>query len=396
MSRGEIFKARVERVATGGAGLARVSGKSVFIDLTAPADFVSFRITKEHISWAEAELLEILEPSSLRVTPPCPSFGLCGGCSLQHLDYDAQIDVKTAILLDACKRIGGFVPPEIRVRRSEPFEYRNRIQFHLDSENKPGFKERKGPRLVAVKDCLVADAGIRRALREGSVVYPKVRKRFNMYSFRYTFLVEGAFERGNVSILGRELFMDVRVFFQSNAVMLEALIKDLIELSRFADRSLPLADIYCGIGTFATFLTGTSDIGAIKGGIVIEDDAIFPEIDLVEENKTAIALAKENMGMDRKVNYYALKDSDWVKQQQKREWGLMVLDPPREGLSAAFREWLARNGPRLLAYVSCDPATLARDSGVMLKGGYEMRGLTFYDFYPQTAHIESLAVFYRE
>jgi len=385
MSRGDIFTSRVERVAAGGAGLARIEGKSVFIDLTAPGDFVRGRIMKEHRAWSEAELLEIIEPSSFRVTPPCRFYGSCGGCSLQHLSYDAQVEAKIAILLDSCKRIGGFDPPRIRVRRSEPFGYRNRVQFHLDAENRLCFKERKSPHLAAIDDCPVADEGIRKALREGKIKPPGVRKRFNMYAFRYTFLVEGSCERGNVSILGKELLIDVGVFFQSNAAMLEPLINDLLEVAAAADKNLPLADIYCGVGTFATFLAA--------GGA---DGEVFPEIDLVEENKTALALARNNLRMYKKVNCFALKDSDWVKLDQKRDWGLMVLDPPREGLSAAFREWLVRNGPALVAYVSCDPATFARDSGVLLKGGYTMRELTFYDFYPQTAHIESLAVFDRE
>jgi len=382
MARGEIFTARVEGVAAGGAGIARVEGKGVFIDLTAPGDLVRGRITKEHRSWAEAELLETPEPSPLRAKPECSLFGRCGGCSLQHLGYDAQIDAKRAILLDSCKRIGGFAPPEIRVRRSEPFGYRNRVQFHMDSGNNPCFRERKSARFVPVHDCPVADEGIRRALREGKIKAASVRKRFNMYTFRYTFLMEGACERGTVSILDRELFMDVKVFFQSNAALLGPLINDLLAVSATVDRSLPLADIYCGVGTFAAFLA------AGDGG--------FPEIDLMEENKTALALARNNLNMYKKVNYFALKDSDWIKLQGKRRWGLMVLDPPREGLSAAFREWLLINGPETVAYVSCDPATLARDSGAMLKRGYKMRELAFYDFYPQTAHIESLAVFCRE
>jgi 23S rRNA (uracil1939-C5)-methyltransferase len=381
MARGEIFTARVEGVAAGGAGIARVEGKSVFIDLTAPGDLVRGRITKEHRSWAEAELLETPEPSPLRVEPECPLFGHCGGCSLQHLSYDAQIEAKTAILLDACKRIGGFAPPEVKVKRSEPFGYRNRVQFHTDSDNNPCFRERKSTLLVPVNDCPVADEGIRRALREGKIKAISVRKRFNMYTFGYTYLIEGASERGTVSILDRELFMDVKVFFQSNAAMLGPLINDLLAVSAKTDKSLPLADVYCGVGTFAAFLAG---------------DGGYPEIDLVEENKTALALARNNLSMYKKVDYFALKDSEWVKTQGKRKWGLMVLDPPREGLSAAFREWLALTGPETVAYVSCDAATLARDSAAMLKGGYKMRELTFYDFYPQTAHIESLAVFRRE
>jgi len=390
MARGEIFIARIERIAAGGAGIARVEGKSVFIDLTAPGDLIKGRIKTEHKSWAEAELLEILEPSSLRVTPQCPLYGRCGGCSLQHLNYEAQIEAKTSILLDSCRKIGGFIPPEISVRRSNPFGYRNRVQFHSDTDNNLCFRERKSSSLVAIDDCPVAEAGIRRAIREGKITPCLARKRFNVYSRGYTFLSEGAIERGTVSILDRELFFDVKVFFQSNAEMLELLIHDLLEAALAADKSYPLADIYCGVGTFAAFLAGHAES---KGSSI---DGSFNEIDLVEENKIALNLARNNMGMCNKVNYYALKDSDWPNTQRDRSWGFMVLDPPREGLSAVFRKWLVSDGPNLVAYVSCDPATLARDTGVILNGGYELRELTLYDFYPQTPHIESLAVFGRE
>jgi 23S rRNA (uracil1939-C5)-methyltransferase len=117
---------------------------------------------------------------------------------------------------------------------------------------------------------------------------------------------------------------------------------------------------------------------------------------MVEENKAALALARENMPQGKRVNYYALSDTAWGKTQEKgRSWGFMVLDPPRKGLSEAMRDFLAQSGPELLAYVSCDPATLARDSRFLLEGGYTLKGLTLYDFYPQTAHIESLALFGR-
>jgi 23S rRNA (uracil1939-C5)-methyltransferase len=173
--------------------------------------------------------------------------------------------------------------------------------------------------------------------------------------------------------------MDVRVFFQSNAAMLELLIMDLMAVASKADKALPLADVYCGVGTFASFLGGE-----------------FAEIDLVEENKTSLALARENMPAGKKVNYHALTDTAWSKTQKKiRAWGFMVLDPPRKGLSLAMRKFLVESGPELAAYVSCDPATLARDSRFLLEGGYALKELTLYDFYPQTAHIESLAVFSR-
>jgi len=379
MARGEIFSARVERIASGGAGVAGYEGKRVFIELTAPQDLVRCQIKKDHKTWAEAELLELLEESPRRAEPLCPLYGRCGGCSLQHLDYEAQIEAKTAIVKDAFSRIGGIVLQDIRLRRSSPFEYRNRLQFHKTASNKPGLKERKSSRLVALDDCPVADIGIRKALREGKIRPPPGKERYTVFSSRKTFLCEGAIEHGRVSVLDKELVIDAGVFFQSNVEMLEPLIADLVAAAGEADKTLPLADIFCGVGTFAAFLGGE-----------------FPEIDLIEENKNAIALARENMPQGKKTNYYAIADAEWSKTQKKeRSWGFMVLDPPRKGLSLGMVEFLVQNGPELLAYVSCDPATLARDSRYLLEGGYSLKDITLYDFYPQTAHIESLAVFRR-
>jgi 23S rRNA (uracil1939-C5)-methyltransferase len=197
-----------------------------------------------------------------------------------------------------------------------------------------------------------------------------------------------------VAIRGRKLTLDAGVFFQSNAAMLEALIPDLLAAAEQADTSLPMADIYCGVGTFAAFLQEK-----------------FSRIDLVEENTAALTLARENVrGGGRR--FFAQKDEAWVrgltsagtgkagstgmKSEAGSPYGFAVADPPRQGFSPAVRHWLVEEGPPILAYVSCDPATLARDSGVLCRGGYRLETLTFYDFYPQTAHVESLAVFIRD
>jgi 23S rRNA (uracil1939-C5)-methyltransferase len=175
--------------------------------------------------------------------------------------------------------------------------------------------------------------------------------------------------------------MDAGVFFQSNGTLLEALIGDLGESAGEADASLPAADIYCGVGTFAAFLADR-----------------FSRIDLVEENKTALDLARENVrgGGHR---FFALREDRWVGREErsgkKPARGFAVVDPPRQGLSRLMRQWLCEKGPPLLAYVSCDPATLARDSGELRAGGYGLSSLCFYDFYPQTAHVEVMAIMRR-
>jgi 23S rRNA (uracil1939-C5)-methyltransferase len=387
MARGDTFTARVERIAAGGAGVARLNGKAVFVGMTAPGDLARCRITGEHARWAEAELLEVLESSPLRADPACPLYGRCGGCSLQHLNYDAQIEAKAAILADACTRVGKFKPPEIRVRRSAPYEYRNRVQFHRAEGRggdpkraafRPGFKERKGSGVVPLKDCPVADKGIREALKEGNIPVPPGKDRFTVYSRFGALLSGGTDAPSKVSVLGKELAMDPGVFFQSNIAMLELLIEDMLAVAAAADKGLPLADIYCGVGTFAAFLGPE-----------------FQAIDLVEENKTALSLARRNMPRGKKADYYPLTDTAWAQSCPEKDWGLMVLDPPRDGLSKPFGQWLAENGPGLVVYVSCDPAALARDGARLLEGGYTLTSLALFDFYPQTAHIESLAVFWR-
>ncbi|MDR1566786.1 MAG: class I SAM-dependent RNA methyltransferase [Treponema sp.] len=380
MAQGERHRARVESIAAGGAGLARIEGKSVFVDLAAPGDLAVLHISEERRSWARAEIAEILEPSPLRVEPVCPLFGRCGGCSLQHLNYDAQLSAKETILKEAFSRIGGLTAPEIRLHPSAPLEYRNRVQLHCfpADRRRLGFKQRKEPAIVPLRDCPAADPGIRRALGEGNLVPPPDKDRFTVYSRGGLFLSEGGKSRGRVSLGGKELLMDAAFFFQSNGTMLELLLEDLAAGAEKADPGLPMADLYCGVGTFAAFLGNR-----------------FSRTDLVEENKAALALARENLGDD--CRFFALSDDEWVKSLKGKEaWSFMVADPPRGGLSVLTRRYLAEKGPPLLAYVSCDPATLARDAGELAVGGYTVKELNLYDFYPQTAHIESLAVFNRE
>jgi 23S rRNA (uracil1939-C5)-methyltransferase len=190
-------------------------------------------------------------------------------------------------------------------------------------------------------------------------------------------LSEGAAERGKINLLGKEIILDAGVFFQSNVSMLEKLILKLREITSDVDQNLPMADLYCGLGTFAVFLGSQ-----------------FKKIILAEENKKAVAIARENLkGTD--AEFFALRDTDWIKTvlRQKVPLGFIAADPPRAGLPQPLAAALAHNGPPVLAYVSCDAAALARDSKILTNGGYKLKSLALFDFYPQTAHIESLAVF---
>jgi 23S rRNA (uracil1939-C5)-methyltransferase len=375
--RGEVFTARIERLASDGSGILSRDGQKVFVQGSAPGDIANVRIVERRAGWARAILVEIIEPSPDRVEAPCPLFGICGACSLAHLSYDAQIAAKSGFLQDAFVRIGGFtVLPPLLVKPSAAFGYRNRVQFHRAKKNAVGFMAKQSGTVIPLRYCPVADAGINRALVENRILPPFEKDRFTVYSYGDTFLSEGGTERGTVKILDRNLLMDVGVFFQSNAVMLEQVVGDLSALAKEAP-PLPAADLYAGVGTFAAFLQG-----------------LFPALAIVEENKTAISIAHENV---RGVEYFALPSDKWATLQkaQRKTYGFVVADPPRQGLSSGIRAWLCRNGPPLFVYLSCDPATLARDSRDLAAAAYTLTSLTLYDFYPQTVHVESMAVFQR-
>jgi 23S rRNA (uracil1939-C5)-methyltransferase len=381
----ETFKVTIEKIAAGGEGLARTGEKTVFIEGSAPDETVLCRISEEHRSWVRAELVEIIEPSPQRVAPPCALYGKCGGCNLQHLSYAAQLAAKTAILEEAFTRIGGFSPseeslPPIKVFPSEPWRYRNRMQFHSTADGAWGLKARKTNEIVPIDYCLIADPGFKSLLQNQNPpppTPPAHDERFTFYARDGLFLSENGIREGKTRVLNRDLALDIDVFFQSNGAMLEKLISDLWEIARTADPSLPMADLYCGVGTFAAFL-----------------GKAFPQVDLVEENKTALALARENL-KPLFVDFYAQRSEEWAKNLPARRYSFIIADPPRQGFDPALTQWLSTYGPPLLAYVSCDPATLARDSKMLCKGGYELIELRCYDFYPQTAHIEGLAVFSR-
>jgi 23S rRNA (uracil1939-C5)-methyltransferase len=388
MALGEIVLLTIESIVSGGAGLARPGGRSVFVEGTAPGETVRCRVVEEHGSWARAELLDIAEASRDRVEPACAYYGRCGGCNLQHLRYEAQLGVKQGILLESFARIGGLRPPAPLALPSAAFEYRNRMEFHRYGGAGFGLKARRGAEIIPIADCPAADPGIRRVLgdsRAGKKVLslPPEKNRFTVYARQGLLLNEGGKERGAVRLLDRDIILDAGVFFQSNGAMLEMLIGDLREIvkTRFpAGSPLPMADIFCGVGTFAAFL-GDS----------------FSRLDLVEENKTALALARENLrhrGKGETV-FFAGRDDKWARAQNKRTWdyGFVSADPPRQGMSRALARSLAAHGPPVLAYISCDPAALARDSGILTAAGYTLAELRLYDFYPQTSHIESLAVF---
>ncbi|MDR2942599.1 MAG: class I SAM-dependent RNA methyltransferase [Treponema sp.] len=385
MTTGDVYKLRLESIAPGGDALGRLDGKPVFVKGGAPDETVLCSIAEERKTWARAKLLEITEPSPVRTEKTCPSYGKCGGCNLQHIEYNAQLAVKTNIIKDSFRRIGGFVPPDPEIFSSSPWEYRNRMQFHCarpanGEKINFGLKGDDG-KIIDITDCPVAVPGIRELLHKKEVLpLPLEKDRFTVFCKDAMLLSEGGRQRGKINILEKEILLDAGLFFQSNCSVLEKLILELQKTAEGAEQNLPMADLYCGVGLFAFFLGG-----------------IFTKTVLAEENKSAVSLARENL-KGTNAEFFALRDTEWPRAflRKKDIFGFAVIDPPRTGLAPKLASAFAQDGPPVLAYVSCDPSALARDSKILTGGGYKIQKLAFFDFYPQTSHIESLAVFTKQ
>jgi 23S rRNA (uracil1939-C5)-methyltransferase len=374
-------KLRIEKLVAGGDGLAFLEGKAVFVPFALPGETVLASIASSKRDFAQAQLVEVLEPSRYRVEPPCPVYRECGGCNLQHLDYSRQVEEKALIVAEAFARTARLETGEIAAVPSLPFAYRNRMQLHFTKNRRLGFMRRASADVVEAPSCMVAlrpiqewmeeRAGSGRAYGElESVVLGK--DRFLVFGYGDEVWIEGRNGIVEVSVAGKGIRFHMRDFFQSNLYLLDYFVPDaLAGLS--GDRA---ADLYCGVGLFGRFLSSS-----------------FRSLTCVEQNPHALELAKVNAA-GAANEYYALPVEDWVRgDSARRAFDLVLVDPPRTGLAAPVREWLARAKPPVIVYVSCDPVTLARDSGHLVKAGYEIQTLKAFDFYPQTSHVECNARF---
>ena len=348
----------------GGEGIGRYEGRAVFIPYALPGEEILAEITESRRDYLRADIVRILIPSLFRVEPPCRFYDRCGGCDLQHLSYPEQLEAKTDLSREAFERIGGFSPPVSEIEASPPYGYKNRIQLHRDKEGNVGFMARHSRTLVPVDRCLVCVPRINGILSHPSKV--KLR-RLVVFATSEWSGVEGERAEGKVNLLGQDIVMSPSVFFQSNLTVLPAMIRCVIEGLTGAT----VADLYCGVGLFGHFLAES-----------------FERVVAVDLGKELLQLARRNVkGRDHRFHQADLERG--VPDLGRPD--AVVLDPPRKGISTAVRDYLLRFPVPRIVYVSCDPATLARDTAVLREGGYELESLRLFDLFPQTHHIESVA-----
>ena len=359
-----VVDLKIEDIAFGGKGVGREQGKAIFVPYTIEGELVSAEIVREKKQFAEADLVEVKEASSHRVTPKCPYFGRCGGCAYQHIGYKHQLAIKWRQVRNVLERIGKLkeIPMRPIIPSPKPYGYRNRITVHAQ-DGVIGFFRRDSHRLIDVERCPISSDEVNRELTD--------LRRENPRDGHYTLRTSSS----------------RRVFSQTNDEVADAL-RDLIVDLVPPNQDL-LIDAYCGTGFFAKALLNK-----------------FERVVGIDWDKFAIAAAKEDA--TEKETYIACDVEEELQQvgavhpnrppvddiDRGRLKSIapttIIIDPPATGLSANARKAIRSLAPTTLIYVSCNPATLARDLKE-LQEKFTIHSITPLDMFPQTAEIEAVA-----
>jgi 23S rRNA (uracil1939-C5)-methyltransferase len=416
---------RIEKPIYGGAFLARIDGKAVFVPLALPGEQARVRIVDDKRGYATAEVEEIVTASEQRVAPACPHFGACGGCQYQHANYSAQLSYKQAILRETLERGGVYAPEDIAVLAGEPWAYRNRIRLAFDANGNAGYRGRRSHAVIPIAQCPIAAPLLVHAALAASEVAREflttshaseislfcdaaetallvsltlaggAKGRFDDFARALAdkipelkgveFLAESgkgqpphSIEQWDASSLvyraaGFDYRVDQGAFFQVNRWLVDALVERVTTNARGA-----LAwDLFSGVGLFARKL-GRS----------------FTRVIAVESAPASIAALEHNL---RGTSASAVKATtlDFLHRGGSGDRpDLIVVDPPRTGLGPETTALLAKIAAPELVYVSCDPATLARDLHALidsrLGAGYVIDQITLADLFPQTFHLETI------
>ncbi|WP_413376117.1 23S rRNA (uracil(1939)-C(5))-methyltransferase RlmD [Alkalihalobacillus sp. 1P02AB] len=450
VQKNDIVELQIEDLTHEGAGVAKIDGYALFIPEAIPGEKVKAKVLKTNKGYGFAKLLKIIKASPNRVEPPCPIFHQCGGCQIQHLSYEAQLKMKQKQVQDVLERIGGIkdVPVHPTLGMDEPWQYRNKSQVPFgekDGELIAGFYQQRSHHIIDMDSCIIQqkenDIAVQSvkeiASRYGIRAYDEEKHRGTL---RHVVVRQGK-KTGELMIVlvtrGKELpnkkniiddiceaLPDVTSIVQNinpkrtnvifgdetNVLWGEEYIHDYIGEIRFAisarsfyqvnpdqtkvlyDKALEYADIkghetvidaYCGIGTISLFLAQKA-----KRVLGVE---IVPE---------AISDAKQNARINGFDNVdFAVGEAEkvipwWYAQGVRPD--VIVVDPPRKGCDDKLLETILAMKPERVVYVSCNPATLARDLKVLEEGGYKTKEVQPVDMFPQSTHVECCSLLIRK
>ena len=408
MSQPLVYEITLNNLTYGGDALGHLpDGKAVFVPFALPGERVRLRLTEEKRGHARAELVEVLEPSGDRVLPRCKHYTICGGCQYQHLSYTSQLHFKTIIVRDLLELIGGVIHPNINpaVPSEREWYYRNAVQFHLDEKGKVGYLAAASHNVVPISEChlpeeplnalwplldMEALPGLERVeLRLGSHAETMIVLESNdpqPPEFTVDMPVSAVYDGPDgpvvlagdqsliMDVLGRSFQVSAPSFFQVNTWQAEEVVKHLLSILPLTSSSVVL-DVYCGVGLFSAFLAPR--VKRVIG---------------IELSPSACEDFAANLDEFENVDLY-VGPAEEILPTLKANAEMVVVNPPRSGVERAALQALVEMAPVWIAYISCDPATLARDAHRLVDAGYTLQQVTPFDFFPQTYHIETISLF---
>ena len=380
----ETFEVQIERLLPGGVGLAHAEGLTLFVSLAAPGDVVRVKIDRLQGAVGFASIVEVLKPSAVRVEPPCPYFGRCGGCDFQQLTYEAQLQTKVEMIRDCLHRIAKLEVGDIPITPSvNEWHYRSRATWQLDSDARLlGYFERGTNRICDVEYCAVLAPQLQQTLEKiRTYVAAKTSRQprhIDAVLGNEGLSVSPAIAGFTARVISRRIadenyYFSADTFFQINHEMLES----LIDAAMGDVTGQKAIDLYCGVGLFTLPMARR-----------------FARVTGVEANARAAEFARRNVAAAKLENIEIanLGVADWLKHSRSFEvLEFLLLDPPRVGCENAVIAGILAMRPRRIAYVSCDPATLARDLKKLVAENYTLDSVAAFDMFPQTHHVETVA-----
>jgi 23S rRNA (uracil1939-C5)-methyltransferase len=401
--RRELHEVRFDALVYGGFALGRLpDGRALFAPYLLPGERARVQVTESRAGYARGLVVELLEPSPRRVVPRCRHFGECGGCHLQHLAYEAQLEAKQQVLREQLARLAGLQNPPLLDPLPSPaaWNYRNHLRFHRSPDGRPGFRAFRSARVVPLAECHLPEP----ALAELWPQLPAARSAERWILRVGTGGPPAAWQQkeaapgpmAGLSGCGRPAAgaspqpvrfelpcgsyrVSPHSFFQANTPMAAWMAEEVLRQveGSIGGARAEVMDLYCGVGLFSRALAPR--VARVVG---------------VELSPAACADFRHNLeGLDNA----RLEPGDVAELLPRlpKSCNAVVADPPRAGLGAEVVRALAALAPSLLVYFSCDPATLARDARELARAGYGLRSLRLLDLFPQTYHLETLSVWSR-
>ena len=390
----EMLELELPGIAAGGKAMGRApDGRVVFVAYAIPGERVVAEVTETCSQYLEARAVRVLKPSPFRVEPRCRYFGECGGCQLQHVEYAEQLRMKMQIVREQLVRIGGFrdeadVVLRPAIAMETPWNYRNHMRFTVWRDGQVGLMRQGTRRLLRIDHCDISCEPINQTLRTVQeattgtqqlsvrtgqntgelLIQPRLRWRDNATRPP----VESGQKTLTETLLGRRFQISAAAFFQVNTTQAERLVEHVIEKVKEAS-PLVVVDAYAGVGVFAAHLAAHVD-----------------RVLAIEESPSAAT--------DASVNLAGLSNCEWITARvedvlpgQYPSPDVVIIDPPRRGLQPEVIGALVASSVSRVIYVSCDPATLARDLRRLVDGGFKLVEVQPIDMFPHTQHIECVA-----